>query len=425
MRRALFVVTAGLLASFAAVTGATAPARTPVAAPAANRAAAHAEAHRLLERLPVPAGAVEVASSPAAGPWLARSGPGAPASTRLIDLHRYWRIAGHSDAGSLIDAIGARGVRGFSRDGTGEFGVGGTTVVWSVEFQGEHRPAGVYEEGATFSASAARGGGVALRADAWTIWLLPRPAWERIPAGVTAVAVSVGTYDGKRSFPVATVTAPQDVRGLVSVVDSRTVEQFDVFSCPLIQAQTLVLDLGFVRGGTRVAGATEDACGGLRFTVGRRTGRALAEQLSLGDWLWHRRILRRCELGDLTATASTPYANPGPPSRVMRVQFASGAATACGLHGYPRVTLLAAGGRALPTEVRRTRFVPPVAVVVPGAPAGTSLSWQPSSSACHGPRVAAVRVGLPGVAGELTVPVGTPGHPVAPCRGRVTLDAIG
>jgi SnoaL-like domain len=50
------------------------------------------------------------------------------------------------------------------------------------------RPAS-WRRGFAVAASAARGGGVAVRVDDWAVWPVSRPAWEKVPDRIAAIRV--------------------------------------------------------------------------------------------------------------------------------------------------------------------------------------------------------------------------------------------
>lgn len=125
-----------------------------------------------------------------------------PGIGHLIDRHWFWRVPDppaalvgwlrrHPPAGTRLSTWGSGGDRG----------------VASLRMRGySYRtlPQGIYEAELDFAIAAAKGGGSAVRVDSFAAGLVPRPAWEHVPASVAKVAISVRRYDDRRSYSVAT-----------------------------------------------------------------------------------------------------------------------------------------------------------------------------------------------------------------------------
>lgn len=279
-----------LLASLALVAVRGSAARvtaSPRPTTASNCALAQTLAGTLIGEVPLPAGAAEVSSDPEArgtNPWLGVSD--VPLSTPLVDVDRFWRAPG--DPKSVMDWISAHPPSGFAQSGKETGSADGTMRFWGVHFAAPPIAGRIASEELTVGATAATGGGTALRADAQVVWMIPRPATETIPAGVRSVLVSVDHF-GRGAFKEALVTAPGKVGRLVSYVDSRQLAQPGVHSCPEIGSTTRVLDLRFLgaagAGSVALARAVEDACGGLTFSIRGGRQRPLAEDESLGALL--------------------------------------------------------------------------------------------------------------------------------------------
>jgi hypothetical protein len=251
---------------------------------ASNRAAARVAAARVLRRVPLPAGATEVGTDPGPSMWLGSSVAGTPATPDLVDLHRFWRLPG--DPQTAIEWIQAHPPAGATMSTTGTGGQYGTTVMWSVTFAFPAVPGRISEEMLGVGVTAARGGGTAMRADGFAVWLIPRPPAERVPAGTHAVAVFVDHLGGTDVL-VSRVTAPQKIRRLVAFIDSRQLAQPGARSCPEIGPDTKLLDLRFLAapGETPLARAVEDGCDGLTFSIRGHPEPGLAEDADLGHLL--------------------------------------------------------------------------------------------------------------------------------------------
>ena len=139
------------------------PARTPgearelAEARAAHKAAAEAVARELLGELLLPEGAVQVASEP-----VLEGGVPRPGSPELVEADRYWHTRG--EPGALVAWIEAHAPAGAYVGGRGwESGQGDVKSLTSVSFS-VNEPDVISSEQVQFEATAAEGGGTALRA---------------------------------------------------------------------------------------------------------------------------------------------------------------------------------------------------------------------------------------------------------------------
>jgi hypothetical protein len=260
---------------------------SPRPATASNRALAQKLAGTLIGDVALPAGAAEVSSDPESSrmnPWLGVSD--VPLSTLLVDVGRFWRVPGNPK--SVMDWISTHPPSGFTESGKETGSADGTMRFWGVHFAASSISGRIASEELTIGATAADGGGTALRADAQVVWMIPRRASETIPAGVRSVLVSVDHFGGG-AFKQASVTAPRKVARLVSYVDSLQLVQPSVVGCPEIGPTTRVLDLRFLGpAGTRaapLARVVEDGCDGLTFYVRGRREHPLDESYLAGALL--------------------------------------------------------------------------------------------------------------------------------------------
>jgi hypothetical protein len=391
----------------------------------ANRAAAQAAAMHISNEAPVPVGAVEASSDPEVGSWLKGSVAGAPATQELVDVHRFWRVP--EDPQSVIAWIEAHQPADSTVSSTGYGGQYGVRVMWSVTFAFPAAPGQISQEGLGVAVTAAKGGGTAMRADAFAIWLVPRPAGEVIPAGTKAVKVFVDHFD-HRAFPVRTVTARWKIRQLVAFIDSREIVQpGGSTSCPGPGGDSPLLDLRFMSaaGGQPLARALENGCYGLSFWIRGRAQRELSEGRDVTEMLWRLGALPVCRAGQLSGSATTPTRFPAPPAITLQFIFRNVSASTCALRGFARLRLLTASGRRLPGHVNNSSYQPRAVILTPHASAAIGLQWPIAKKSCKAPRVANVEVVLPGQSHTFTLPVGSHNHPFAPCRGIVRADAIG
>jgi hypothetical protein len=253
-------------------------------------------------------------------------------------------------------------------------------------------------------------------------------ARDRIPAGVGAVAVSQQELEqhGARTFPVDTVTARSQVRKLIALVDSRPLEQPGARACPTIGPGTTFFALHFLSavGAQPVASVVEDGCGGLTFSSDGRTEPELEDNVDLAGFFWRLGILQRCSAARLRGSSTNPRRFPAPVEMLWGVELRDLSSSVCGLDGYPRVQLRAATGKALSTHVTYSPYPPQVAVLGPTEPGGIVITWPPADRSCEAPRAGLLDVTLPHSTAPLVIRVASARHPIAPCNGQITVDAI-
>jgi hypothetical protein len=250
---------------------------------AANRRAARLAAERALARIVLPPGAIPVATDPSVSSLLAQDGAAAqPGTPEIVSAHRFWRLAG--DPANAVAWLLAHPPGGSKLLVTGTGAKRGVTITWGVSFTFGPIPGVLGQRSLDLSLSAARGAGTALRADGWAQWLIPRPASERVPAGVRSVAVGITTVAGSPFHPrqVSTITDPATVNRIVALIDRLPLAQPGVRLCPAILVGSPLVDLAFLSAGRNtLARAVEDGCGEVRLWIDGRAEPALGESTDL------------------------------------------------------------------------------------------------------------------------------------------------
>ena len=220
---------------------------SPAVAPYGSRPAARAAAAAILSAFKAPAGAILVNSDLSRPRRLGWPNDGLPAPS-AIDLHRFYRVAG--DPETIISAItpqrsfagalsasgdGFSGVSQGSSSASGSGSPGSSTVV--IETATATFPlgsvGGIAREVQVAVASAGHGM-TALRVDAQAWWLVPRPAGERVPTSVAAIAVQeIGPIPRavRKLHPLNRLVAPTQVREAISLFNSLAARQAHAPSC--------------------------------------------------------------------------------------------------------------------------------------------------------------------------------------------------
>jgi hypothetical protein len=252
-----------------------------------NFRAARRDARKLLAKLVLPAGATVTARDPSVLRVL-NSGGLTPASSALIDLHRFWLVSGeqpaavsawfqkHAPAGSSLTTTGTAGGPGYNISALGYSFPDISGVIDS--------------RGLVVSITAARGGGTAIRADAQDVYWIPRPKWERVPAGVTQIGVTVqrlNVTNGQTTSTSQTVTDPKQVAKIISLVNALPGAQPWITACPIDAGPNVSLNFLSAAGAPPLAtaNAAGSGCDGVSFAIhgkqepGLGNGSTLDQQL--------------------------------------------------------------------------------------------------------------------------------------------------
>jgi hypothetical protein len=228
---------------------------------ARNARVARHDVRGLLSKLVLPAGATQTAHDPGAGRVLAEPAL-APDTSALVDIHRFWRVAGeqpgdvlawfqaHVPAGSSLTTSGSGSGPGYEESVLGYSFPNLAGVITSREL--------------AVSITNARGGGTAIRVDAEDVYWVPKPKWERIPAGVGLIDVTVQRMNPS-STSHYTVTDMAKVTKIVKLVNALPPGQPGVIACPADGGPDVTLDFRSASGATPLATAIVDGsgCGGV------------------------------------------------------------------------------------------------------------------------------------------------------------------
>lgn len=219
-----------------------------------NAGGAHTVAERILGAAQLPANATRSSTDPS-GSRLAKPGT-YPLTPDLVDLHSFWRVPG--DPQSVGNWIADHPPAGTKSSEAAETGRNGSIV---SAYKGfvllGPVSGGAPSETLLFTLVAARGGGTAVRVDAQVVWLLERPASERIPRGVDAVTVDVRGATGFHRF--ALLAEPRKARRAAAILNRLPAAQPGPVACPNDSGPWVTL--AFFKGHTRLATARVDGSG--------------------------------------------------------------------------------------------------------------------------------------------------------------------
>lgn len=232
MRAIRLPAAAGLCAVLALAAGSVAAAGAGGRA-SANRSAAAADVRALLALERLPAGAVRLAGAPAGAGAIDDTQPG-QSTPDLVDAHSWWRVPGTLE--SVIAEVKAHHPQGssFATSGSDSTPLGQSTSSSTFVMFAFPARAGVLDSRTlVVKGTAIAAGMTAVRVDAEDVWEMPRPASERIPAGVHEVDVTRGA-SGKPPTVSVSITDARKVRAIVNLLDSLPIVQPGEIACPFI-----------------------------------------------------------------------------------------------------------------------------------------------------------------------------------------------
>lgn len=420
---ALVAITALTVAACGSGAGAGSPTS---AAAARNRGEAQAQAARLLSMIRLPPGAVQSPSDPPGDTRVLADVTLGEATPNLVDAHAWWTT--RQSPASVLAYVSAHLPVGARAAGT-ESGNA------APGFQGETFtlppvPGVLSERMIAVAVVQSSSAMTAVRTDGETIWLSPRPTWERIPGSVTsarftASGESANGRSGPASAPV--MVTGQAAHQLVTFINSLGIVQPGGRMCPLALFDQV--DLRFYdHAGSEVAHAVEDpsGCPFVRLTVGSRTGPNLNDDPSVTEELEQLNVIKPCAGSDLVASTTPPIPWRGG-SEQTAFSFTNRSDAVCRISGYPTPMLIDAHGQTIRTTPvhQSDEFPPPTALQmnVPLDP-GQSAEFWIYFTRCSAPQATSARIKLVGIARTFVLAVGSTKHPIAPCTGRLRIGAL-
>jgi hypothetical protein len=145
---------------------------------------------------------------------------------------RWWTVAG--DPAAAIAYVEAHPPAGSSQFATGSGGNSRTgSSERSVDFEWPAVGGVLGYRELALTATAVRGGVTGLLVEAQSDWIVPRPASERVPAGVHEIDLTAGV-PGRPPRTSLAVTGARKLARIVAVIDGLAPSQPIVFYCPLL-----------------------------------------------------------------------------------------------------------------------------------------------------------------------------------------------
>lgn len=212
------------------------------AAEAPNRLAAETDADNLLARLVLPAGSSHSATQPqGSSPHLSQPSQ-VPGTPKLIDRPGWWAVPGSPQA--VLDAVEQHPPAGSQVSEESSEIRRGVELSRSIELSWPPVAGVLASRTLLLTAVAEPGGTTGLRADAQVVWIVPRPASERIPARARVLEVDY-SGGGKRARHL-TVLSHRAVRRVADLIDGLPIVQPSYpHSCPAMPAEPRTVTLTF------------------------------------------------------------------------------------------------------------------------------------------------------------------------------------
>ena len=206
----------------------------------ANRRAARLDAVSLLTKLKLPAGATTVPSEPAHDHGYLAPQQLLEADFASATAHAWWTVPG--DPQSVIDAIEADPPAGATQDGTGSGGNFKTgTSELDVGYQWSPVAGVLAARLLRVTVTSIGGGLTGVLAESQSVWIVPRPASERIPAATRIVQIS-SAVPGAAYGGSVTLTRGAQVDSIVALLNGLPIVQPGATGCPaLIDPKTITM----------------------------------------------------------------------------------------------------------------------------------------------------------------------------------------
>ena len=244
---------------------------------ASNKRAAERDTARLLRRVVLPSGAVRLAREPRGDGGFLEQADGIPAGL-LVARHSFWLV--REPLKRTIRFLNGHAPTGSSLIGTGRTGGPQIPANRSFTFSFPAVAGRIATRQLEVALAALPHHRTGVRVDAQDIWMVPRPASEKVPAAVREV-------DVRSSKAHVRVTSAAKVRRIVQLFDALPIVQPDsAYHCPPDTIRRPPLSLRFLsaRGAllarARVPGSfSVGSCAPIEFWIGSRRQKPLAGHL--------------------------------------------------------------------------------------------------------------------------------------------------
>jgi hypothetical protein len=394
---------------------------------AANRAAARAAATRLLGELRLPAGARR-SPDPPSGSDGRLSQPGDDEATpNLVDAHTWWTT--RQSPAAVLRYVAHHLPSGVAGSGASGASNGLQERNWQLAPVTD-----VAQRILSVSVVRTGKGETAVRLDGEAVRRTPRPAWERIPGGVTSAS-----FTGRGPTPSshggglsrATMLPAATARALAAAINGFEVFPAGVYACPAGFGESITIQF-FGSLHRRLATATESptGCATVRLTIAGRTGPSLTDGLP-GRFTVNEDLVRLRAIGSCTQSSLTPGRETDllpATNHLLVFSFRNRSRQLCSLRGFAHLALTDAAGQRIGGPDRdigvgqvRREGVGAAAVLYPGTAAQFTAHYRSCPSR---PPATGARVRLPGIAAPFSPRFSLTGAAPTPCPTALILTPL-
>jgi hypothetical protein len=234
-----------------------------------NEIVANDDAVAHLGALSLPADAVRSMDEPAGDArTLANPLSGPPATPNVVTYHDWWVLS--ESPAAVLQYVQAHPPPGGFQGISGASGGTGKPTVMGIGFTWPAIPGRLGTRQLLVEVVRLAGGSTGLRADSQVVWITPRPASERVPAGARRLVLVTRRLGRVIQGPL-TVRSVRAIRRATRLLNALPAEQPGVTACPLDAGSQI--RLAFYRGGGAGAGALAVAvvdpsgCGAVRLSI--------------------------------------------------------------------------------------------------------------------------------------------------------------
>jgi hypothetical protein len=272
----------------AVVTGAGAPAHIVAATKLTPQQQAKADAAAMLAAFVPPPGARRLSSAPTVSGGVLKHKAFTVGVADQLDDVSFWRVP--ASAASVLSYEKAHLPRQFKLTEWGGSGdihgtphpIGNTFGAWSDQWSLPVVPGVIDLRDLTVELTDSGSSVTYVRVDSNVAWIPPRPATEKVPAGVKVVTITASpdANHPKGTPAPVTVTSPAKMAQIVALVDGLSLQTSDIIGCPAEEGKSITLSFRAKPGGAVLATASEPipSCGSVGFTTGG------VRQPALADW---------------------------------------------------------------------------------------------------------------------------------------------
>ena len=164
-----------------------------------------------------------------------------------------------------------------------------------------------------------------------------------------------------------------------------------------------------------MADAAQDACNGLRFTLGRRSGKSLVDSAggvsSTLALIWKLDSIPACTASELSGTAADFFSGPSLRTAALTVNYTG--QLACAVDAISNARLNSTAGSPILGRIRTSAGT--LTALGPGVPALLLLNWRWTGRDCSSTQAAQLQLTFRGARAPVNIALSSLTHTVVPC----------